>query len=468
MEPFRDASPRGASSHDGRSKAPVVDPLVEQVASTVARARLTTDLKNDEVEVIARDHLGEAVNLTAPPGTSWNVWPAFREHAHEWWAAGTQQLSLVDDQTEPAARRRREVEEFRAAMREWAARGIPTPATIQVSFNRLETKKSGSRRSSTAVPVARGTTYALSASVGRRAIAFALAGAADAGERWTDEIRNPIVMREGESVAEVVLVRPLAAMKRSLTERERAELAEAHRRWREIDQDVLDLLHNNVVENESDTNGFWFASYDAILDALGRQKKVKSGYSAGHRPEDRDEIHQSVLRLVAMGASVSGIREENGKARLAAAIVTHEYQIVVASGSVTGVWYKLGPWTNVVAETSVVPLQILRYGNTRAHVEARLGRLLAALMAGSPNGMVVAPVNKIIEEIRMPVDETKPGRTRDRFQKALDTLKKDAVIGTWRYDPREDESPFAARAFLGDWLGRRLIVTPALKVLKPT
>ena len=80
-------------------------------------------------------------------------------------------------------------------------------------------------------------------------------------------------MRDGRNVAEVVLVRPLGMLKRKLSERERAELVEAHRRWREIDQVKLDLLVNNVVDNEADERGWWYASYDQMLDARGIEKK---------------------------------------------------------------------------------------------------------------------------------------------------------------------------------------------------
>jgi len=113
----------------------------------------------------------------------------------------------------------------------------------------------------------------IATTLGRRAIALALAGATELGERWTDEAERPVVMRDGRNVAEVVLVRPLGMLKRKLSERERAELVEAHRRWREIDQVKLDLLVNNVVDNEADERGWWYASYDQMLDARGIEKK---------------------------------------------------------------------------------------------------------------------------------------------------------------------------------------------------
>lgn len=419
----------------------------------------------DQIETIARAHFEETVNLIAPSGTSWNVWGAFREHARAWWSAPPKQLSLVADPKDDDARRQSEIEHFRAVMKTWQSQGIPTPSTtIRIHFDRIESKTPASRRSGTLAPIARGATYSLTASVGRRAINFALAGAADAREKWVDEFQHPIVMRDGESVAEVVLVRPLSAMKRTLSDKEQADLAEAHRRWRETDQDVLDLLHNNVVENSPEANGQWFASYDGILDALGREKKKKGGYSAGHRAEDRYEMHQSVLRLVAMGAAVSGRSDHNGRRRMSPAILAYEYE-VRTDASISGVWYTLGSWASAVVETSIVPLQIVRYGNERAYIEARLGRLLAMLLAGTSQHDLTTPVKDLLQEIRMPIDESKPGRTRERFERALKRLEKDRIIADWGYDPTEAAQPFAARGFLNDWLGRKLVVGQPAKAL---
>jgi hypothetical protein len=455
-------APRPETNRSRRAPLALVPSVdVEIVDAAVVRARRSRD--EEGVEVIPRPGFDETVILIPPPGSRWEMWPAFLERARHWWGAG-EQLTLVDPPAAPV-RRRREAGEFKDALRSWAAEGVKVPSTVQVSFGKIEAT-STSRRGSSTSPVVRGDTYALSATVGRRAIAFALAGAADAGDRWIDEYQHPIVMREGDSVAEVVLLRPLTALKGRMSDRDRAEFQVAMRRWREMDQVVLDLLVNNVIENGYQSNGHAFASYDAILDARGIEKKKKGGYSAGHRPEDREEIHQSVLRLVAMGAGVTRIDAKSRRGRLPPALVVHDYEFDLVTGSATGVEYELGKWIDALAlETfPTSPIATLQYDLYREQLEQRLARLFVNLSFAGKDGMVVRRVKDILDEVHLTIDVKKPGRTMERFQKAMDRLKADGVIGRWCYDPEE---PFEARGFLHDWLQRDLVITRGTRVALP-
>jgi hypothetical protein len=351
-------------------------------------------------------------------------------------------------------------------MRAWADEGAQVPLTVQVAFGKLEPSGGIAKRAGTVVPVVTGQTYALAATVGRRAIAFALAGAADAGERWTDEFRNPFVMREGDNVAEVVLLRPLAALKRNFSQRESADFAEAVRRFREIDQVVLDCLVNNVIQNGTDASGHAFASYDSILDARGVEKKKKGGYSAGHRPEDREEVHHSILRLIAMGAGITRIDAKNRKGRLPPALVAHDYEFDMGSGAATGVEYELGKWFDALNLDTVPfsPVETLQYDLRYFAIEQRLARLFVNLTFTAPNGVVARVVRDVLREVNLQVDAKKPGRTMERFKKAMDRLVTDGVLASWRYDPDDAHVPFEARGFLTDWLSRELVVTRGERV----
>jgi hypothetical protein len=223
---------------------------------------------------IERPEYGETVILQISPGH----WPLFEAAARDWWATPSQ-LPLLSAET-TQQRRKREIESFRSAIivRGFASDAYPSELEVSVKST-SEVKRTANaetrppRRPSP--PAVRGARVTIATTLGRRAIAFALAGATELGERWTEEAEHPIVMRDGQHVAEVVLVRPLGMLKRKLSERERAELAEAHRRWREVDQVTLDLLVNNVVDNEQDERGWWYASYDQMLDGRGIEKNER-------------------------------------------------------------------------------------------------------------------------------------------------------------------------------------------------
>src|SRR5664279_893681 len=305
-----------------------------------AKTPVAANPPHDEI-VIERPEYDETVICSVAPGH----WPAFEAIAREWWTAPTQ-LSLLTSET-VEQRHVREISSFHDAMRACAFGNDAYPPRIEVT---IETRaKAKARRIDTArpprrvsPPAVRGSRVTIATTLGRRAIAFALAGATELGERWTDEARESIVMRDGGSVAEVVLVRPMAMLKRNLSERERGELAEAHRRWREIDQVTL----------EADDRGWWYISYDQMLDARGLEKRRKTEkregradlgatYTAGHCSEDREEEHQSVLRAVNMGALV-GNKARRRRGMIPPTIEDHGFEYDFVSGSATGVWYELG------------------------------------------------------------------------------------------------------------------------------
>jgi hypothetical protein len=262
-----------------------------------------------------------------------------------------------------------------------------------------------------------------------------------------------------------------------LSERERGELAEAHRRWREIDQVTLDLLVNTVIDNEADDRGWWYISYDQMLDARGIEKRRKTEkregradlgatYSAGHRSEDREEQHQSVLRVVNMGALV-GSKARRRRGMIPPTIEDHGFEYDFVTGSATGVWYELGAWVDALALRSDprIPAVALTYDPYREVLESRLARLLTILLANEPNGIVKPSVGDVVREIRAPFAGPNVGRQILRFHKALDSIQRDGIIGAWKLQPSLAEEPLPPRGFIDDWMARRLLVYRSPSVL---
>ena len=447
-----------------------------QGARTQKRKKPSEDGQAFDSMHIERPQYGETVVLRMTAGS----WPLFEAAARDWWSTPAQ-LSLLTPET-TQKRREREIESFRAAALVSAFGGDAYPPELEVAIkSSAEAKRSmsaeprPSRRLSP--PAVRGTRVTIATTLGRRAIAFALAGATELGERWTDEAERPVVMRDGRNVAEVVLVRPLGMLKRKLSERERAELVEAHRRWREIDQVTLDLLVNNVVDNEADERGWWYASYDQMLDARGIEKKRKTEkregradigatYTAGHRGDDREEQHQSVLRVVNMGALV-GIKPRGRRGMIPPTIEDHGFEYDFISGVATGVWYELGAWVDALALRSDprIPAIALTYDPYREVLESRLARLLTILLAHQPTGTVKVTIGEVVREIRAPFGGANVGRQILRFHKALDSIQRDRIIGAWKLDPSLEQYPLPARSFVDDWMSRNLVVYRSAAVL---
>lgn len=324
-----------------------------------------------------------------------------------------------------------------------------------------------------AVPAIVGETYILPATLGRRTIASAISGAQERGEAWdSDPATLAVFMRDGAAAAEVTL-RPFNAIKGgTLTERDRETLETALRAWKEVDQDTLDVLVNNLLENGVNERGWAFVPYDVMLDARERQKKTKledgKRYKSGHRLEDRDEIHKSVHRLANLFADVFPTEEQRRrrKGRAAPVIAIQELEYDLASGAATGVWYTLGSWADTVRDEGILTSRkILAYHPVRQSIEKRLARHLATLLETSQHvsGFTSRRIADIYDELHLTIEEVNPGRTQARFERALQLIRADGIIGSWAYDPDLRTRPLPPRGFLADWLSRNLIVHPPVR-----
>jgi len=375
------------------------------------------------------------------------------------WFKEPAKISLFDSAPDPDHHHHLELAAFAEAAKAWER---PVDFSIDYVLRPKSDIPADSQRAKpTNLPAVKGETYCLPATLGRRAIAFAITGAQEAGEKWIDEPSKHIVtMREGAATA-VVTLRPLSAIKRVLTDRDRDELREALQRWKEIDQDVLDILVTNAL-NESDRTGRSYISYANVLDAreISKKSKIQDGkrYAAGHRPEDRDEIHKSILRLYNMAADVaqSDVERKQKHRRVAPVVVVHELQLDGLTNAPIGVWYSLGSWAETATDDVLASRRILSYDPYRQSIEKRLGRILTIILAERETADCL--VADIINEIRLPIEGHNRGRSIARFDKALEVLHTDGVIGAYSYSPDVVSVPLPTRGTVEDWLERRLIV----------
>ena len=376
---------------------------------------------------IPRPYGGAMVLRAEKPATALE---AFFADAQEWFA-DPPALSLFSTSIDIAERQSLERAAFTTHARDW-----DLPVRITVEYDSLdndagrlvdvpEVTKASSSQTKTTLPAVRGERYSLPATIGRRAIAFAIAGAQELGNRWGDDPAKLVVfMRDGVATAEVTLV-PLSAVKDRVTEADRNQLREALQCWKEIDQDVLDILVTNVL-NGTDRFGRTYISYDTILDARERVKKSKvedgKRYAAGHRAKDRDEIHRSILRLHNLGAVVSQSErdQQRGRRGHAPVILMHVLESDQLTNAPLGVWYSLGSWAETATDDVLVSRKILSYDPYRQSVEKRLGRLLTIILAEREHAE--CSVSDLISEICLSVEGQNRNRAIQRFEKAISNL----------------------------------------------
>ncbi|HUY75536.1 MAG TPA: hypothetical protein VMV29_02120 [Ktedonobacterales bacterium] len=127
--------------------------------------------------------------------------------------------------------------------------------------------------------------------------------------------------------------------------------------------------------------------------------------------------------------------------------------------SITIAWrYQMGTWlTPFLAAPNQhiawLVQQALRYDPYRELFEKRLARYLIfnlRIPAVNGNAVMTTTVGALIDELSLPISEDHPDRSKQRFEQALETLRRDRQIDTWRYLP--DNPPLPARRWASTWL----------------
>jgi hypothetical protein len=67
-------------------------------------------------------------------------------------------------------------------------------------------------------------------------------------------------------------------------------------------------------------------------------------------------------------------------------------------------------------------------------------------------------IGPLLNELSLDIEEGRPQRTRDRFEKALNTLVEDGQINGWKY---KEEIQLPARGWLPTWLSQMVTITIA-------
>jgi hypothetical protein len=124
-------------------------------------------------------------------------------------------------------------------------------------------------------------------------------------------------------------------------------------------------------------------------------------------------------------------------------------------------WEVLGPQTGLLARKA------LEYDPYRERPEKRLAKYLAFHVRRNAQWHLEElplRVSTLLEALgdAIAADPARPGRTKERFEKALDRLATDHVIGKWVY---VDAPELPARAWLDQWLSWRVVICPADDVI---
>ena len=258
----------------------------------------------------------------------------------------------------------------------------------------------------------------------------------------------------------------------------------------DLDIDVLLAMMAPLIKcQEKDGSACFFAF--TFLDYRGVKPMMKqdrpSGHArrAGHRQKDLAEVGKSVERISHLWITIDQvIEEETGSAssrrrRRKRKEYSHRGRLLSIEeawtqrelnadepGMEIGWKIRAGSWLKIFLESpnrqvAYLCQKTLQYDPYRQQWEKRLSRYFMfhiRMNAGGSSVVFNREIGKLLKELSLPIEEEKPQRTRDRFEKALTQLVEDRQIDAWH---NKQQVPLPARHWLGTWLEQSITVSVA-------
>ncbi|OPL09898.1 MAG: hypothetical protein AVO34_12760 [Firmicutes bacterium ML8_F2] len=117
-------------------------------------------------------------------------------------------------------------------------------------------------------------------------------------------------------------------------------------------------------------------------------------------------------------------------------------------------------------QTALLSQKALQYDHYRQKWEKRLTRYLAWLWRiSSGRTREGVFVKTLIDAVGVEINTTRPHRTRNRLEDALELLLKDGVISGWEYEDI-DENITSKRGWWKDWLDLKILISAPVEILE--
>lgn len=263
--------------------------------------------------------------------------------------------------------------------------------------------------------------------------------------------------------------------------RQRSELSD-------LDADILDgMMAAWIVRSVADSERQAWIGVDELLALRGVRKKFSgSGRRGGYEEEQRAAVMRAVNHLtnmwVDMGIMEVPTRTGGGKntRRMESkrvhshllsvdAITSPPQQRLDAPEEIDGFVFRPGTaislfLDDVGRQVTLLAAQALRYHPERQKWEKRLARTLSwrwRVRARKPDGHSQPyRIAQLIRYADAEVDKRRPLRTRERLEKALDTLQADGVIANWQYESFHDRLEDSRKGWVERWMASTVVIEP--------
>lgn len=254
--------------------------------------------------------------------------------------------------------------------------------------------------------------------------------------------------------------------------------------WREaegvsdLDVDVFDALCSVFLSRASHSKELVEVYFDELLQMRGLKAKLGGeGRRGGYEQKQRRQVLESLTRIQSLWIEIEKaviyekgrpvemklqgrtflFKDSTGKECRVSEYTDKKHVYFTIDDVFARYLYGSG------RQIAILPIKALHYNPHHRTWEKRLARYVSwRWRTQARKGDYWQPnrITTLLHAIGEDVNERTPSRTRDRLEKALDTLQEDGLIGGWYYDNKWDEAVAVTRGWYRIWKNTAIIIEP--------
>ena len=251
----------------------------------------------------------------------------------------------------------------------------------------------------------------------------------------------------------------------------------------DLDADALDLLSHTWLQQATSSKDYAVADVDQFLLMRGlKPKQGGQGRRGGYETEQRTEMLRALSHIQNLWIDMGEVElyEQRGLSGRKQRVVKHGVQsrafvitdrigqlnleglidvrrFIFQPGHLFA-QFLFGPGRQI----ALLSAKAVQYDPYRQKWEKRLARYLSwQWRIYARRGEYVRPyrVETLLDAVGGEVNWRYPAKTRERLEKALDTLQADKVIAAWQYD-RWEEKVVEQRGWVSIWREGTILIEP--------
>lgn len=294
-----------------------------------------------------------------------------------------------------------------------------------------------------------------------------------------------IIGKEGKTQGQAIL-RPPAVDEQVLMPLETVE-AWATEMWRQrgelsdLDADALDALSAIWIVQAGDPRDGAVTGVDDLLKMRRiKKKRGAEGRRGGYEPEQRADMLRALNHIQNIWLEMDGVEVYEGRGKPVrksvqsrAFVVTDRMGQMRLDGHMDVERFRFVPGEifarflmGAGRQVALLSAEALRYDPYRQKWEKRLARYLSwqwRTRARTEEYLRPYKVETLLERAGERLNTRRPSQTRERLEKALDTLQRDGVVAGWQYadfDSWWEEVRANRKGWARVWLSATVVIEP--------